>query len=52
MASGIKSSANRPKSSKHLRGGTQKKRHKNTNSEAQAKYHAKIAARRAKKKKK
>lgn len=52
MASGIKGSCNRPKSSKHLRGTSQKKRHKNDSSEAQAKYHAKIAARRAKKKKK
>ncbi len=52
MASGIKHSANRPKSSKHLRGNSNKKRFKNANSEAQAKYHAAIAARRAKKMKK
>lgn len=51
MASGIKSSCNRPKSSKHLRGTSGKKRHKNDNSEAQKKYHAAIALRRAKKKK-
>lgn len=52
MASGIKSSCNRPKSSKHLRGNSNKKRHKNSDSAAQAKYHAAIAARRAKKNKK
>lgn len=52
MASGIKGSGNRPKSAKHLRGGAKKKRFKNQNSEAQAKYHAAIAARRAKKNKK
>ena len=52
MASGIKGSANRPKSSKHLRGNSGKKRHKNSDSEAQAKYHAKISARRSKKLKK
>lgn len=52
MASGIKHSANRPKVAKNLRGGSKKKRHKNNNPEAQGKYHAKIAARRAKKRKK
>jgi hypothetical protein len=51
MASGIKGSANRPKAGKNLRSGGKKKRHKN-NSEAQAKYHAAIAARRSKKLKK
>lgn len=52
MASGIKGSCNRPKSAKHLRGGAKKKRHKNENSEAQAKYHTAIAARQSKKLKK
>ncbi len=51
MASGIKSSCNRPKAGKNLRGSSKEKRHKNNN-EAQAKYHADIAARRAKKMKK
>lgn len=51
MASGIKGSCNRPKNPKRLRGGSAKKRHKNENSEAQARYHAAIAARRSKKKK-
>lgn len=48
MASGIKRSCNRPKLAKHLRSGAKKKRYRNT-TEAQAKYHAAIAARRAKK---
>lgn len=48
--SGIKRSCNRPKAAKHLRSGVKKKRFK-PNSEAQAAYHAKIAARRAKRKK-
>ena len=52
MASGLKKSGNNPKRAKHLRGGSAKKRFKNDNSEAQAKYHAKINARRAKKNKK
>lgn len=52
MASGIKKSGNRPKSGKNLRSGSNKKRFKNINSEAQAKYHAAIATRRAKKMKK
>ena len=51
MSSGVKGSCNRPKSSKHLRGGTKKKRHK-PNNEGQAAYHKKIAARRLKKTKK
>ena len=51
MASGIKGSCNRPKAGKHLRGNSKKKRHK-ANTEAQAKYHAAIAARRSKKMKK
>jgi len=51
MASGIKGSANRPKSSKHLRSRSNKKRHKNT-TEAQTKYHAAISLRRSKKLKK
>lgn len=51
MASGIKKSANRPKVAKRLRAGGKKKRYRGT-SEAQAKYHAAIALRRAKKKKK
>jgi len=50
MASGIKGSCNRPKISKRLRGGGKKKRQRGT-SEAQAKYHAAIALRRAKKQK-
>lgn len=48
MSSGIHRSANRPKASKHLRGSSKTKRHKNNN-EAQAKYHAAIALRRSKK---
>ena len=48
---GINHGGQRPKSSKHLRAGSNKKRHKNT-TEAQAAYHSKISARRAKKKKK
>ncbi len=49
MASGIKGSCNRPKS--RLTSGPKKKKFKDT-TEAQAKYHAAIAARRAKKLKK
>jgi hypothetical protein len=48
---GINHGGQRPKSSKHLRAGSNKKRHKNT-TEAQAKYHAAIALRRSKKMKK
>lgn len=51
MASGIHGSCNRPKTNKNLRGNSKQKRHK-SNTEAQAKYHAAIAARRAKKNKK
>jgi hypothetical protein len=51
MASGIRRSANRPKTAKNLRGNSQKKRFK-ANNEAQAAYKAKIALRRAKKLKK
>lgn len=51
MASGIKGSCNRPKSGKNMKSSGKTKRHK-TNSEAQAKYHAAIAARRSKKLKK
>lgn len=51
MSSGIKGSNNRPKLSKNLRTSSSKKRFKNA-SEGQAKYHAAIQARRAKKKKK
>ena len=51
MASGIKSSANRPKAGKNMRGGSKKKRFKNT-TESQAAYHASIKARRDKKMKK
>lgn len=51
MASGIKGACNRPKTGKHLRGSGKTKRHKN-DSEKQAAYKSKIAARRAKKKKK
>lgn len=49
MASGIHYSANRPKS--RLKSGPKKKKFKDT-TEAQAKYHAAIALRRAKKMKK
>lgn len=52
IMAGPKTAAQRSKPSKHLRSQTKKKRHKNENSVAQAKYHAAIAARRAKKKKK
>jgi hypothetical protein len=51
MSSGIKSSANRPKANKNLRGGAKKKRFKNT-TESQAAYHASIKSRRDKKTKK
>lgn len=51
MASGIKGSANRPKSGKNLKSRSNKKRHK-VNTEAQAKYHTAIASRRSKKMKK
>jgi hypothetical protein len=51
MASGIKGACNRPKTNKNLRGGNKQKRHK-VNNEAQAAYHAKIAARRSKRMKK
>ena len=51
MSSGIKSSCNRPKTAKNLRGNAKKKRHK-VNTEAQAAYHTKQAARRSKKLKK
>ena len=48
--SGIRNSGMRPKAGKNLRGGQKKKRFKNT-TEAQASYHAKIKARRDRKKK-
>ncbi len=51
MASGIKGSCNRPKAGKNLRSNSKKKRMKN-DSEKQAAYKAKIAARRANKKNK
>lgn len=51
MASGIKGHCNRPKTARRLKSGSQKKRARGT-SEAQAKYHAAIALRRAKKMKK
>jgi hypothetical protein len=51
MGKGPKNSSQRGKVSKALRSGGSKKRFKNS-SEAQAAYHAKINARRAKKKKK
>jgi hypothetical protein len=51
MSSGIKHSANRPKSGKNMKSSGKEKRHK-TNTEAQAKYHAAISARRSKKLKK
>lgn len=52
MSRGPKNGSQRGKTSKALRGGVGKKRFKNDNSEAQKAYHAKIAARRAKKLKK
>lgn len=51
MSSGIHRSANRPKLPKHLRSG-QKKRFRNDNPEARAKYASKMAARAARKTKK
>ena len=45
---GIRDSGMRGKTAKNIRGHANKKRHKNNN-EAQAKYHTKINARRAKK---
>jgi hypothetical protein len=48
---GIRDSGMRGKTAKNIRGHANKKRHKNNN-EAQAKYHTKINARRAKKMKK
>lgn len=48
--SGIKASANRPKSAKNLKGSAKTKRFK-ANTEAQSAYHAKIQARREKKRK-
>jgi hypothetical protein len=51
MASGIHSSCNRPKLPKHLRSST-KKRFKNDNPEARAKYASKMAARASRKLKK
>ncbi len=44
MASGIKRSANRPKTAKHLRSST-KKKFRNDNPEARAKYATKMAGR-------
>ena len=51
MASGIKSSCNRPKLAKNLRTKTSKK-FRNDNAEARGKYAAKMAARAARKLKK
>ena len=51
MASGIKSSCNRPKLPKHLR-SSNKKRFRNDNPEARAKYAAKLAMRASRKLKK
>jgi hypothetical protein len=48
MARGPKCGGQRARLSKHLRGASGKKRFKNS-TESQAKYHAAIAARRAKK---
>jgi len=50
MASGIKSSCNRPKTAKNLRGGRKEKRFKVDN-EKQAAYKIKIALRRDKERK-
>jgi hypothetical protein len=52
MGKGPKCGSQRGKVAKNLRSGGRKKRFKNDNSEAQKAYHAKIAARRAKKLKK
>ena len=52
MSKGPKCGGQRSRGAAHLRSGKNKKRHKNNSSEAQAAYHAKIAARRAKKLKK
>lgn len=49
MASGIKRACNRPKLPAHLKTGRKNKRFRVVNEEAQGAYHAKIAARRAKK---
>lgn len=51
MASGIRSSCNRPKLPKHLRSAT-RKRFRNDNPEALAKYNSKMAARASRKLKK
>lgn len=51
MSKGPRVGGQRGPSAAHLRGGKQKKRFKNESSEAQAAYHAKINARRAKRKK-
>lgn len=51
MSSGIKRAANRPKSAKHLRHGTEKK-FRNDSEEARAKYRTKITSRVARKMKK
>jgi hypothetical protein len=51
MASGIRASGNRPKINKRLRGNAKTKRIKN-DTEKQAAYKTKVAARRAKKMKK
>lgn len=51
MSRGPKNSSQRAKTSKHLRSNSKKKRFKNEDSAAQAKYKAAIAARRSKKNK-
>ncbi len=51
MGKGPKNSSQRAKTSKHLRSNSKKKRFKNENSEAQARYKAAIAKRRANKRK-
>lgn len=51
MSRGPKNGSQRGKTSKALRSSGAKKRFKNDNSDAQKAYHAKIAARRAKKNK-
>ena len=51
MASGIKSSCNRPKTAKNLRGST-KKKFRNDSPEARGKYATKMAARSARRLKK
>ena len=52
MGKGPKNASQRAKTSKHMRGNSKKKRFKNEDSLAQAKYKAAISARRANRMKK